>query len=555
MKQLEDEALAKKGTILLLTVFLCIFAIFLAYPLSLVFLWGFGGERGFSLNYFFEILNTAHYIKVMVFTFEQALLSTAITLLLGFPGAYIFSNFDFRGKSYLLAILTVPFVLPSVLVVLGFVIFFGNTGIVNSILIDTFNLKAPPLQILYSWEAIVLAHAFYNIPLVFRLVSSVWSQIDDNLVDAARGLGASRWQAFLKIELPLMSQAVLSAGMLTFIYSFTSFAIVLALGGVKYTTIEVSIYHIMHIYGKHGLSSALAILQLVFLCVFLWLYLHIRQSSGGRGHKTSGKLSHLSKQAKILVVFYSFFVGALLMGPMISILYASIRRTWMGHTYFTLYWFKQLFLNDIGGFIGATPLEAIGNSIVFATIAVLISVTFAMIISYLLREKFPGRSVVEVVTNLPLGISTVTLALGYIVVQNMVSKDISFWAIGIIHAVISLPFAVRSISSSLSGVDKTLVEAARGLGASRWQAFLKIELPLIKKGIVVAGVFSFAISLGELAAAYMLYGGRYTTIPIYIYRYIGGYRLGSAAAMGVILMAVSAVSFLFIEKMGAKLRF
>jgi thiamine transport system permease protein len=132
---------------------------------------------------------------------------------------------------------------------------------------------------------------------------------------------------------------------------------------------------------------------------------------------------------------------------------------------------------------------------------------------------------------------------------------VSFWAIVLIHAIISVPFSVRTLSSSLAAIDTRLVEAAQGVGASRLRAFFSIEVPLLKGGLIAASVFSFAISLGELAAAFMLYGGRYTTIPIYIYRYIGGYRFGSAAAMGVVLMVVSAISFYIIDRMGARMQF
>jgi thiamine transport system permease protein len=155
----------------------------------------------------------------------------------------------------------------------------------------------------------------------------------------------------------------------------------------------------------------------------------------------------------------------------------------------------------------------------------------------------------------PLCISTITLSLGYILIGNRLPIDIALFAIILIHSVISFPLSFRAISNSLSKVDRSLIEAAQNLGASRIRAFLTIDLPLIKGGLIAACAFSFAISLGELAAAYMLYGGRYTTIPIHIYRFIGGYRFGPAAALGVVLMVVSTVGFLLIERAGTKIQF
>ncbi len=536
---------------LLVAVFLAVIVL----PLLLVLFSGIAGEKGYHFSFFSYILTDSYYKKAIIFTFEQALLSSAVTLLLGLPGAFIFSNYDFKWKAQLMAISTVPFVLPSVLVVLGFIIFFGNTGVVNSTLMDIFNLDAPPLRILYSWRAIVLAHAFYNIPLVFRLVSSVWTQIDDSMIEAARNVGASRFRILKDIELPFIRQGILSCMLLTFIYSFTSFAIVLALGGPQYATIEVSIYNLALFYGTYGLSSALALLQLVFLSVVVWIYMRIHIEKGGQGRKVLLSISSLSPAAKMGVVAYAVMIGAFLFGPMLGVCYASLQRTVLGQTHLTLHWFKEIIAGGGKSFLGASPLEAIFTSFIFALLAMVASVAFGMWVAYMLKGNIRGKSIIGVATMVPLCISTITLSLGYIVLENRISLDVSFWAIVIIHTIISFPFSVRAISASLAKIDEGLIDAARGLGASNLHAFVSIELPLLKGGIIAAAVFSFAISLGELAASFMLYGGRYTTIPIYIYRYIGGYRFGSAAAMGVVLMVVSAASFFIIERMGSKMQF
>jgi thiamine transport system permease protein len=529
------------------------FSLAIGAPLISVFLSGIGG--GGSLAPFLSILESGYYRDVIAFTFGQATLSVIVTLLVGLPGAYVFANYSFRGRDQILALTTVPFVLPSVLVVLGFVIFFGNSGIVNTALMDLFGLDSPPLRILYSWRAIVLAHSFYNIPLVFRLVSAVWSQVDERMREAAQNVGASRWDIFRDIEFPLIRQSVLSCALLTFMYSFTSFAIVLALGGARYTTIEVAIYNLAMFRGAYDLSSALAILQIAFLAAVVWLYMRIQVHRGAQGMRLKRSLSSLARWHKAGIAAYGCAVGTFLFGPLVSIIGESLQRTVHGETTYTLAWYKELFFADTTGFIGATPPEAILNSVTFAALAMCISVGVGLAMAYLLNGPLRGRGLMGIATMLPLGISTVTLALGYIVIGNRLDLDVSFWAIVLIHAIISVPFSVRTLSSSLAAIDTRLVEAAQGVGASRLRAFFSIEVPLLKGGLIAASVFSFAISLGELAAAFMLYGGRYTTIPIYIYRYIGGYRFGSAAAMGVVLMVVSAISFYIIDRMGARMQF
>ena len=127
-----------------------------------------------------------------------------------------------------------------------------------------FHLDDPPLRILYSLRGIVLAHAFYNFPLVVRLVSTIWSSIDPRIEDAARSLGAKEFRVFWYITLPMILPGIIASLALTFIFSFMSFAVVLVLGGVKYATIEVNIYTLMTVILDYKMGSALAIVQSLF---------------------------------------------------------------------------------------------------------------------------------------------------------------------------------------------------------------------------------------------------------------------------------------------------
>jgi len=528
---------------------------FVLVPLLMVFYFGLARGGGLSASTFADIFSSEYYRGVILFSFEQAAASVALTLALGLPGAYLISHYDFRWKGQIMALSTVPFVLPSVLVVLGFVIFFGNSGVLNNFLRDAFGIGGVPFGVLYSWKAIILAHAFYNIPLVFRYVSSIWSGIDENLLEAAQNLGASRLRAFRDIELPYLWQAIMSSSLLIFIYSFTSFAIVLAMGGPQHATMEVTIYTVTNFYGSFELAGALSLLQMAFLLLVVFAYMHVNVRAVPGGSRTIRPISALSNIHKAIFGIYAALVGTLLIGPILSILNSSVRSGVAGGAGYTLDWFKEILSWGGDSFIGATPLESIANSILIALLAMSISVVFSLLLSYYSSMSKRGGLMTSVLVMTPLCISTITLSLGYVLIGNRMPFDISLMAIILIHSVISFPLSFRAISNSLSKVDRSLVEASSNLGASRARTFMSIELPLIRGGIIAAGVFSFAISLGELAAAYMLYGGRYTTIPIHIYRFIGGYRLGPAAALGVMLMAVSAIGFLLIERAGAKMQF
>ena len=158
----------------------------------------------------------------------------------------------------------------------------------NRALMMIFGMENPPLRILYSVKAIVLAHAFYNFPLVVRLVSAVWSSIDPRIEDAARSLGAREHRVFWHVTLPMLFPGILASLALTFIFSFMSFAVVLVLGGVKYATIEVNIYTLMTVLLDYKMGSALAIVQSLFSLSFMFFYAKVLELGAANGKGGSG---------------------------------------------------------------------------------------------------------------------------------------------------------------------------------------------------------------------------------------------------------------------------
>ncbi|HEY8541966.1 MAG TPA: ABC transporter permease subunit, partial [Pseudothermotoga sp.] len=204
---------------------------FLIYPLVLLFLRFPNGDLHQIL------LKNAAIIK---FTIFQALISAFLTMLLGIPGAYLIARTRLPKtvKSLLKSASMVPFVLPGISMAIGFLLTFGNNGIVNSVL-SFFNLR---IRILYTFTAVLIGHVFYNFPLFIRIVGDAFERIDKSLLEMANLEGASKFKRFWHVELPLMTPAIGSAFALSYLYCFTSFAVVMILGGIKYSTIEVSIY-------------------------------------------------------------------------------------------------------------------------------------------------------------------------------------------------------------------------------------------------------------------------------------------------------------------------
>src|SRR4030067_712201 len=236
--------------------------IFYFYPLGSIFQLSFArGESGLS-HPFIEAFTSESVRRVMWFTIWQATLSTLLTLAIGLPGAYLFARYEFRGKALLQALSGIPFVMPSLVVAVAFNALLGPRGWINLATMELFDLQAPPIKFTNTITAILVAHVFYNLTIVLRLVGDFWSHLDPRLTQAARTLGANRWQAFLHITLPLSAPAIATAALLVFIFDFTSFGVILILGGPRFATLEVEIYYQTISLFNLPMAAVLCLLQL-----------------------------------------------------------------------------------------------------------------------------------------------------------------------------------------------------------------------------------------------------------------------------------------------------
>lgn len=232
----------KKWRILMAAAPLIFLALFYFYPLGKIFSLSFMPEGRWAPEGLRRLFSNTYYVRTLWFTFWQAAVSTLLTLALALPGAYVMARYRFFGKKMLQSLAAVPFVLPTVVVASAFQALLGPHGLVNVGLMQGLDLSAPPIRLNHTVWFILMAHVFYNYTVVLRIVGGFWSRLERSLGEAAQMLGASPWQTFRKITLPLLRPAILAAGLLVFIFCFSSFGVILILGGPRFATIEVEIY-------------------------------------------------------------------------------------------------------------------------------------------------------------------------------------------------------------------------------------------------------------------------------------------------------------------------
>ncbi|HEY84549.1 MAG TPA: iron ABC transporter permease [Chloroflexi bacterium] len=532
---------------------LAFFALFYFYPLAAIFGLSFAPEKHLDLSALAKLTDTPYYLKTLWFTIWQATLSTLLTLLLAMPGAYVFARYRFWSKNTLKTLSTLPFVLPTVVVANAFTALLGPRGLLNQGMMSLFNLSQPPVQIHHTIWMILLAHIFYNYSVALRIISGYWQNLNPNVEEAAQLLGASPIKVFRRVTLPLLMPAINAAGMLVFIFCFSSFGVVLILGGPQYATLEVEIYRQAVNLFNLPTAAALSIIQIIFTFGLMRVYSRSQtQMARPLNRQSSRSLQRPVKSWRDrLIVVGNLALMLLLLG---TPLLALVLRSFSGANGLTLRYYRELFINRQGSLFFVPPAEAIFNSIAFALATVVLAALLGMISALLLtRETHRWRGWLDALFMLPLATSAVTLGFGYIIALGRPPLNLrsSLLLVPVAHTLIAIPFVIRSLLPAMRSINPKLREAAATLGATPRRAWLAVDWPLIQRALLVGAVFAFTISMGEFGATLFIARPQTPTMPVAIYRFLGqpgALNYGQALAMSALLMLVCAIGFIAIER-------
>lgn len=518
---------------------------FFFFPLGTIF------ARSLSSQAIRQLVEQAHLLRVVWFTFWQAALSTILTLAFGLPAAYLFASYDFPGKALLRALVTVPFVLPTVVVAVSFRALLGPNGPVNDLLVGALGLQQAPVRLEQTLAIILLAHIYYNMAVVIRLVGGFWANLNPRVTEAARVLGASPSRAFVEVTLPLLRPPLIGASILIYLFTFTSFGVILILGGPAFSTIETEIYRQYITFLNPQVAAILALLQIGFTFVLMLLYAHWQRRLAVqldfRPRKSTVRKPNRGVEKLVIVLL---ILGLCLF--MLSPLAALIGRSLVNREgVFTLAYYQALPVQRQGSILFVPPLAAIRNSVVYAVLTMLLASLLGILGALMINNRSRWRGLLDPVFMLPLGASAVTLGFAYMV--SLGPLRTSPFIVLAAHTLVALPFVVRSILPVMQGIKPSLREAAAVMGASPFKVWREVDLPIIGRALLVGAVFAFTVSMGEFGATSFIVrpNSGFLTMPIAIQRYLsqpGALNFGQSLAMSSILMAVCVCGFVAIER-------
>ncbi|MFE0381922.1 ABC transporter permease [Streptomyces inhibens] len=541
----------------LMAVPLAFFALFFAYPVVAIVGRGLKDGGQWQLGRFGAVLSDPDVVHVLWFTVWQAAASTGLTLLIALPGAYVFARFDFPGKQLLRAVVAVPFVLPTVVVGSAFLALVGRGGLLD----DLWGVRLDT-----SVWAILLAHVFFNYAVVVRTVGGLWGQLDPRQEEAARVLGAGRFAAWRRVTLPALGPAVAAAALMVFLFTFTSFGVVQILGGPTFSTLEVEIYRQTADFLDLPTAAVLTMIQ--FVAVLGVLALHawtVRRRESALRLVDAAQTARRPRGGGQWALLWGTLavITVLLIVPLVVL----VERSFAGPDGYGAVFYETLrSAAAADSTFAVAPLDALWNSLAYGAAATVIALVVgglaaAALTLPQLRRGPSGRIPVvgrfvrgfDVLLMLPLGVSAVTVGFGFLITLDTPPLDLrsSWWLVPLAQALVGVPFVVRTMLPVLRAVDGRLREAAAVLGASPWRVWREVDLPMVRRALLIAAGFAFAVSLGEFGATVFIARPDRPTLPVAVARLLGRageLNYGQAMALSTILMVVCAGALLVLER-------
>ncbi|MGD9703494.1 MAG: ABC transporter permease [Acidimicrobiia bacterium] len=472
--------------------------------------------RGFDRSAIADVLGDGRQRSLVWFTFWQAAVSTVLTVVVGLVPAYVLARFRFAGRRTVLALVTVPFVLPTVAVGAAFL----------ALLPDRMHRTVP---------AIIIAHAWINLAVVVRTVGAFAASLDPQLHDAAATLGASPVQTLRHVTLPLLRPAMVASATIVFLFCFTSFGVVRVLGGPSHPTLEVEVWRRTAQLLDLRTASVLALVQLACVAALSWWWARA-QRRGAVALRMIGDATRLPRTgaARAGVALVAVTTAAMAIAPM-SLLVIRSLETAPGRWGFGAW-----------RAIAEGPLATLWTSMRFALAATVIAVVVGGLAALAITAGGRSGRLLDVGLMLPLGTSAVTIGFGLLITFDSPPFDLrgSIVMIPLGHALVAIPFVVRAVLPALRAIDPGLRDAAATLGAGPRRVLLEIDLPLAARALASGAGFAAAISLGEFGAtSFLTRTGRVTT-PIEIERLLSRsstFNLAQAFALSTALTALTAL--------------
>ena len=522
------------------------------YPNGVVFTSALQRDGHWSLTNFFQILSQRTIIESAFTSIAVSILTVLFCALAGVPLAFLFERYSFPGRRLFATLAALPLVLPPLVGTVAFIFLCGESGILARLIQRAFHLTTAPWS-LRGWGALLLFHTYTMYPFFYVLTGAGLQRIDAGLAEAARSLGASRSRVLFRVTLPQLTPSLIAAALLTFMTSMASFSAPLLFGGnVRVLTLEI-------FNAKQRGDATTALTETVLLAIISLASLVLFQRYEGTRRFAAAAMKGTTRRreqlrtgrARFFAAIAGIVFSILLALPIITLVIVSFSRdgSWTTQTLpaeYTLANFARIAADS-------DARSVFVNSLLMAGIAALAALAWSFCITSLTATGKPRRwkRLLNLLVLVPWALPGTVVALSIAEAYgqpNMFTGSFvlvgTFWILPTVYFLRFMPLVVRAVQASMEQLDRALEEAASVLGANWWRRFWRVRLPLIAPGALAGTLLVFVIALGEYVASVLVFTPGNRPVSIAIASAMRDFNLGTAAAYGVILMAMIALAMI-----------
>ena len=542
-------ALPARSTSILFVIVALVLLYGIVYPTAHVFIEALQHDGYWSPANFFAVLSQRTVVESALNSIALSVFTVFLCALAGVPLAFLFERYEFPGRSLFAALAAMPLVLPPLVGAVAFIFLCGESGILARSIQHIFHLSKAPWS-LRGWGALLLFHTYTMYPFFFVLTGAGLQRVDAGLSEAARSLGASRVRVLFRVTLPQLTPSLIAAALLTFMTSMASFSAPLLFGGnVRVLTLEIFT-------ARQRGDTSVALTETVLLAlvslaalIFFQRYEGTRRFVAAAMKGTTRRRKRLQSGFRRLLAAAAAIVFSVVLAlPIATLALVSFSRdgSWTTQTLPPLYT-----LSNFAHLATDTDARSVFvNSLLMAGIATLAALVWSFCVTALTATGKPSRwkRLMNVLVLLPWALPgtvvAVSVAEAYGQPNALTGSFIlvgTFWILPVVYFLRFMPLVVRAVQASIEQLDRALEEAAAVLGASWWRRFWRVRLPLVAPGALAGALLVFVIALGEYVASVIVFTPDNRPVSIAIASALRDFNLGTAAAYGVILIAMIAV--------------
>jgi len=514
--------------------------IFILLPLFNVFKLGFSNDAGgFSLDALFKMVSNASYRITFFNSIKLGLLVAVISTFIGYLFAFAMTRTEMPGKRFFRLIATLPIISPPFVLSLSLIFLFGRLGLITNQLLNIENFDV------YGLRSLVVVQSISFFPVAYMTLTGILDSIDDSVEDAAYNMGASRWHIFRTVTLPLSFPGIASALLLVFIQSLEDFSNPAVIAG-GYSTLAVEAYRV--ITGMNDMRGG-CILAIILLMPTLIAFTIQKFWIAKKSFVTvTGKPTQKRRKLYEPHIIWPLFAICALISGVVILLYGTVLvggfvKTWGVNYSFTLDHFKYVFS------LGWTPLK---NSVTLAAISAPLAGMLGMLIAFLtVRQKFPGKRLMEFSSMLTFAVPGTVLGIGYIYSFN--SRPLLLTGTAFILVVAftfrNMPVGIEAGTSTLMQIDPSIEEASTILGATSGHTFRRVTLPLLRQAFFSGLVYSFVRAMTAVSSVIFLISPRWNLATTRVFSLFEVSQYSDAAAyifvmIFIILIAIGLITLL-----------